>query len=213
MKAKFIRLGCLVALTIFALSTVGQTKSSTQKKKSSTTKEIPPPPPPKKTEEAPEEVKIGTIDDEKLEGPQKPTINFDTTAVVQDAFTADILRLMKLTGAMDIGIQMAKGIEDKKMTEKVPMMKEFYTRFYNELEHGELSRLFINHFVKTYRKHFTQQEINTLIAFYQTDLGKKSISVLPQITQESMEYGRKLGEYYGAKIMYELMLEEQKKSN
>ena len=212
MKTNFIRLGCFLVLTIFALSTAGQTKSNTQKKKSATTtKEIPPPPPPKKTES--EDVRIGTIDDQKPQAPEKPIMNFDTTSVVQDAFTADILRLMKLTGAMDIGIMMAKGIEDKKTTEKVPMMKEFYTRFYNELEHGDVNRLLINQFVKTYRKYFTQEEVNSLIAFYQTDVGKKAIRVLPQITQESMEYGRKVGEYYGQKIMYELMAEEQKKSN
>jgi uncharacterized protein len=214
MKAKFIRLGCFLVLIIFTLSTQSQTKSTQKKKSTSSSKEVPPPPPPppSKTGES-EDVKIGTIDDQKSQAPEKPVINFDTTTVVQDSFTADIMKLMKVTGAMDIGIMMAKGIEDKKSTEKVPMMKEFYNRFYNELEHGEVNRLLINYFVKVYRKHFTQQEINSLIAFYQTDLGKKAISVLPQITQEAMVYGQRVGEYFGQKIMYEIMLEEQKKSN
>lgn len=215
MKAKFIRLGCFLVLIIFALSTQSQTKSTQKKKSTSSTKEVPPPPPPppsKKNGEAPPEVEKLEMSADEQEI-KKPVMNFDTTTVVQDAFTADIMRLMKVTGAMDIGIMMAKGIEDKKTTEKVPMMKEFYNRFYNELEHGDVNRLLINYFVKVYRKHFTQQEINSLIAFYQTDLGKKAISVLPQITQEAMVYGQKVGEYYGQKIMYELMLEEQKKSN
>jgi hypothetical protein len=120
---------------------------------------------------------------------------------------------MKTTGAMNIGILMAKGIEDQRQTEKSPMMKEFYNRLYNELEHGAVYRHLVNYFVKTYRKYFTQDEINKLIAFYETDLGKKAIRILPQLTQEAMDYGRKVGEYYGQKIMYELMLESEKKSN
>jgi hypothetical protein len=179
-----------------------QSKAGTEKKKSASSDKVVPPPPPK---EPPPGVEPGPL--------EKPVMNFDTTHAVQDAFTADILRLMKLTGSLDIGIMMAKGIEDKKMTEEVPMMKEFYNRFYDELQHGAVNRHLINYFVKTYRKHFTQEEINSLIAFYETDLGKKAIKILPQLLQEAMEYGGKLGEYYGEKIMYELMLEQNKKSN
>ena len=126
-------------------------------------------------------------------------MRFDTTHAVQDSFTADILRLMKLTGALDIGIMMAKGLEDKKLSEQSPLMKEFYTRLYDEMEHGAVNRHLINYFVKTYRKYFTQEEINSLIAFYETDLGKKAIKVLPQLMQEAMNFGSTVGEYYWTK--------------
>ncbi len=215
MKSLLNRLTCFSVLLFFVFAVNAQSKSGTGKKKSTSGKEVPPPPP-KKGEE--EEIRIGAnpnekADPENKDAIRKPVMNFDTTQVVQDSFTADILRLMKTTGAMNIGVIMAKGIEDKRVTEANPMMKEFYYRLYNELEHGAVYRHLVNYFVKTYRKYFTQDEINSLIAFYETDLGKKAIQLLPQLTQEAMQYGGKVGAYYGEKIMYELMLEQEKKSN
>ena len=212
MKPLLIRLACFSVFLLFVFAVNGQSKSGTGKKKSTSTKEVPPPPPKKGGETAPEIERLEVEPDN--DAPiRKPVLKFDTTHAVQDSFTADILRLLKLTGALNIGIMMAKGIEDKKLSEQSPMMKEFYNRLYDEMEHGAVNRHLINYFVKTYRKYFTQEEINSLIAFYETDLGKKAIRVLPQLMQEAMSYGGKVGEYYGEKIMYEIMLEQEKKSN
>lgn len=212
MKPLLIRLTCFSVLLFFVFAVNAQSKSGTGKKKSTSTKELPPPPP-KKGEEVPPEIERLEADTNADDVRKEPVMRFDTTHAVQDSFTADILSLMKLTGALDIGIMMAKGLENKKLTEQSPMMKEFYTRLYNEMEHGAVNRHMVNYYVKIYRKYFTQEEINSLIVFYETELGKKTIKVLPQLTQEAMEYGRKLGEYYGEKIMYEVMLEQEKKSN
>jgi len=212
MKPLLTRLTCFLVLFFFVFAVNAQTKSGTAKKKSTSTKEVPPPPP-KKGEEAPPEIERIETDPNDDVAVRKPVMRFDTTNAVQDSFTADILRLMKLTGAMDIGIMMAKGLENKKLTEQSPMMKEFYSRLYDEMEHGAVNRHLVNYYAKTYRKYFTQEEINSLIAFYETDLGKKAIKVMPQLLQEAMDYGGMVGAYYGEKIMYELMLEQEKKSN
>ncbi|MFM7407780.1 MAG: DUF2059 domain-containing protein [Cuspidothrix sp.] len=44
-----------------------------------------------------------------------------------------------------------------------------------------------------YSKYFTNEEIKGIIAFYETPLGKKTLSVLPQISQESTAIGIKYG--------------------
>ena len=44
--------------------------------------------------------------------------------------------------------------------------------------------------VAVYAKHFTQQDIRTLIAFYNTDLGRKLIDQTPLIVQESAIVGQ-----------------------
>ncbi len=38
-----------------------------------------------------------------------------------------------------------------------------------------------------YSKYYTDEELRQVVAFYKTDVGKKTISVLPNITQESAE--------------------------
>jgi hypothetical protein len=50
---------------------------------------------------------------------------------------------------------------------------------------GLLSRL-----EPVYAKYYTREEIQALIAFYQSDVGRKSITVMPAIFQDSMTLGQ-----------------------
>jgi len=43
--------------------------------------------------------------------------------------------------------------------------------------------------IAIYHKYYSNEEIQALLAFYQTPVGKKSIAILPAITQESMALG------------------------
>ncbi len=51
-----------------------------------------------------------------------------------------------------------------------------------------------------YNKHFSNQELEEIIAFNNTALGKKMNKVLPQITQEAMLAGQEFGKSLGPKI-------------
>ncbi len=54
--------------------------------------------------------------------------------------------------------------------------------------------------VTIYHKHFTQREIKDLLVFYQTDLGKKTIRVMPALVREGMEMGQQWGQALGPVI-------------
>jgi hypothetical protein len=43
---------------------------------------------------------------------------------------------------------------------------------------------------KVYEKHFTNKEIEELLVFYQTPVGKKTLVTLPDVMQESMQVGQ-----------------------
>lgn len=45
-----------------------------------------------------------------------------------------------------------------------------------------------------YDRHFSLEELHGMIDFYSTPLGRKTISVLPQLTQESMAAGQAWGQ-------------------
>ncbi len=51
--------------------------------------------------------------------------------------------------------------------------KEFYTALQEELTSGPTGQLLENSMVNLYRNHFTEKEVDDLIAFYKTSAGKK----------------------------------------
>ncbi len=55
-----------------------------------------------------------------------------------------------------------------------------------------------------YHKYFTLNDIKALIAFYKTPVGKKAVTVMPQLTQESMITGQMWGQTLGPIIQERL---------
>lgn len=52
-----------------------------------------------------------------------------------------------------------------------------------------------------YDRNFSEGEIRELTAFYQTELGRKTVTVTPLIIQESMALGKSWGQSAGPKLM------------
>ncbi|MCR9212129.1 MAG: DUF2059 domain-containing protein [Proteobacteria bacterium] len=65
----------------------------------------------------------------------------------------------------------------------------------------------ISDFGKVYAKEFTLEEIQGLIAFYQTDLGQKVITSMPKIMQQGMIIGAKWGREIGLVAMERIQKE------
>jgi hypothetical protein len=51
-----------------------------------------------------------------------------------------------------------------------------------------------------YDKHFTEDDLKAIIAFYESPIGKKMVKETPEIIRESMDVGRIWGEEIGRKI-------------
>jgi hypothetical protein len=56
-------------------------------------------------------------------------------------------------------------------------------------------------------KYYTREDVKQLIVFYESPLGRKLVSVQPQIMAESMAAGATWGEALGAKIDAKLRAE------
>jgi hypothetical protein len=61
--------------------------------------------------------------------------------------------------------------------------------------------------IPLYDKNLSHEEIKGLIQFYRTPLGQKAVSVIPKLTAELQEEGRKWGENLGRQSMIEVMTE------
>jgi len=77
----------------------------------------------------------------------------------------------------------------------------FFEKFQSKLRVEQL----LNLTVPIYAKYFSKEEIEGLTRFYQTPLGQKALSVLPQTVIEMQTESMKLGETLGREAMAEVL--------
>lgn len=110
-------------------------------------------------------------------------------------YRAKIEELLVLTGAKDIGKQMGAGILQQMiagMKQADPTMPErafdLVEEVVNEFIESESDALF-EELIPLYAKYYTEEDLDVLLTFYRTPTGRKVISTMPAILQESMQIG------------------------
>ncbi|WP_442794744.1 DUF2059 domain-containing protein [Pelobium manganitolerans] len=113
-----------------------------------------------------------------------------TTAVLQAQSKSDKIKtLLKLTGSADIRTQVSKQMIAALKTNMKSVPEGFWDAFEQEINAENL----IERIIPIYEKHYSEKDIDGLITFYQSDLGKKVTATLPAIMQESMQIGQTWG--------------------
>lgn len=119
---------------------------------------------------------------------------------------ADIEKLLEMTGATTLGKQMGVAVVGQ-MAQAIRQMRPDIPQQVIDTLPGEVGAVFeanIDSFreqvIPLYHKYFSASEIRGMIAFYSTDLGKKTISVMPSLMAESMAAGQKWGQSLGPQI-------------
>jgi hypothetical protein len=126
---------------------------------------------------------------------------------------ADIQRLLEIAGTKNIMTSMmdsmTKSIRPLLVSSLPPgqyrekLVDLFFDRFQSKADPTQL----LESAVPIYDKHFSHEEIKSLIKFYETPLGQKTISVLPQIATEMHDEGQKWGEQLGREAMQQVLAE------
>lgn len=132
-------------------------------------------------------------------------------ADVDPAMEADILELLKLTGATAnthaIMVKMGSDMREnlRKTLPPSPRRDEildaFFKKFNAKANPDELTRLL----VPLYAKYLTRDDVKSLVQFYQSPAGQHFIHVMPQMMQE----GYMVGSQWGQKIARETIVELQ----
>ena len=208
---KYIKILLLSAsFALFIVEANSQTKPTRSTKKVKTKEELPPEPPPAMEELKEVRIDVDTssrgrrVADESV-GLELPPIDFDTTAVPDDQFSKDVLKLLEVTNAMNMGMQLANALTE----EKDESMKEFYARFLKDIKEGTSRRWMNRMYIRTYRQRFTHEEVKELIRFYETPVGKKLINQTMEMLPGIMQQGKSIGAYQGMKIYMEMMKEKR----
>jgi len=130
------------------------------------------------------------------------------------AFRADILKLLEVTGAAKMGEQMASLMSSQVLEafrQSAPSVPSRAFDIGKEVLDAEFAKAFsgpdslLNLLVPIYARHLTQQEVKGLIAFYETELGRKTIAVMPAVMQESVQAGQEWGVKTAPRLQQVLM--------
>lgn len=108
--------------------------------------------------------------------------------------------LLRVTGAGELGVRMVYQMIDMQRQTLPNVPDEFWQDFVANVEPDDLNRLV----VPVYARHFTVDEMESMIEFYRTPVGQKLVSKLPAITAESMAVGRRWGMELGIQIARKL---------
>lgn len=114
---------------------------------------------------------------------------FSLSATAEPAKQQSVKQLMQLTGAGNLSVQILNQLVTsfKRMAPNQP--QKFWDDFAAQADPDELENMII----PIYQKYLSEKEIQQLIEFYSSPLGKKLVSVQPQIMQESIQVGQEWG--------------------
>ena len=105
-----------------------------------------------------------------------------------------LVEIMDFSGTAKSGAKLAfvqimkqlesQGLPAEAMTEIEQAADEFFAKTFDDPDFpGEIAKVYVNN--------FTSQEIEELLAFYQTPTGKKALSTLPKVMSEGTQVGQK----------------------
>lgn len=119
---------------------------------------------------------------------------------------ADIERLLAMTGALSIGKQMANTFVTS-LAQNLKNARPDIPKDALNLLPAEVAATFDDNIgsfkdeiVPIYHKYFTAAEVKEMIRFYSSDLGQRTIKVMPALMQEAMAAGQRWGQSLGPQI-------------
>jgi uncharacterized protein len=131
----------------------------------------------------------------------------------EQAKQADIRKLLEVTGAGNVAtqtmVQMEKSMKPL-ITNALPpgdyrekLVDLFFDKFHAKMDPTTLADLI----VPIYDKYLSDEDVKALIQLYQTPIGQKLITVLPNVAAESQAAGEKWGQEIGRECMLEVLAE------
>jgi len=112
----------------------------------------------------------------------------------------NIRELLKTLGVVDLCQQVMDQMLTNFSQSYSTVPPEFWTEMKRTMDANELVDLI----VPLYDRYYTNEDIEGLLAFYRSPLGKKVVSTLPEITKESMSVGQEWGKKKALEVQEQL---------
>lgn len=120
------------------------------------------------------------------------TLAFITLPLIgfsQESKNQKLKEFLEVSGAAKMGEQVVSSMIEMFKSSYSDVQNEFWNEFKKEIKSDQLVDLV----TPIYAKHYTEDELNELIAFYKSPIGQKTVNLLPVITEESMAVGQQWG--------------------
>jgi uncharacterized protein len=126
-----------------------------------------------------------------------------TSALAQDSYGLKLKRMMEVAGTQASFQVAIKQMLVMFRQQKTNVPENVWNEFEKEFSQTSLDDL-VTMLVPVYEKHMTESDLDKVIEFYQTPVGKKFAEKTPLIMQESMQvgqsWGMKIGEKFAARM-------------
>lgn len=126
----------------------------------------------------------------------------------QQKYRATVVRMIEAGNSMALYESTVDQLMNYFRQSTTGIPEEFWTGLHEEIG-GISMELLVDMLTPIYAKYLTQEDLEQIIAFYESPAGKKMVSVLPALTTEAMEVGQAWGEAIGEKLMERIQARSQ----
>lgn len=110
-----------------------------------------------------------------------------------------IRELINLMGTPKVAVEMMKS-QVASLKKLMPFPPAAQDDFEKEFLASINIRELVNLIVPIYDRHFSEQDVDGMLAFYRSPVGQRFIKALPQVTAESQKVGEEWGKGLGMKV-------------
>jgi hypothetical protein len=122
---------------------------------------------------------------------------------------ANIIKLMQVTGAGDIGAKVLDQIICS-FRQSIPTVPD---KFWQDVRAGINQDSLIDLCIPIYDQALSDIELKEMIKFFESAIGKKFIDILPHVTEQSMIKGQEWGQEISLRIAQKLEAQGYDKAN
>jgi hypothetical protein len=132
---------------------------------------------------------------------------------IDPAKAADIQRLIDVAGTRKLLTETMTSMQANIRPTLVqalppgPYREKLINLFFERLQTKMSIQQFLDMAVAAYDKYLTDDDVKALIAFYQTPLGQKTLTILPKMAADLQAQGMRIGEEAGRESMQEVLAE------
>jgi hypothetical protein len=116
---------------------------------------------------------------------------------IPPAKEAKIRRVLQLTGSAQLGPQVVNQLLGSFKTAMPQVPAAFWSDFQKEIRPDD----FVNLVIPIYARHYSENDLDGLIAFYSSPLGQKVTREMPAVMSESVVVGQEWGRKLSAQIL------------
>ncbi len=118
-----------------------------------------------------------------------------------DSYALKVEKMLELSGASkNFEVAIETILELQKESYGSILSDEFFDEIEKEIKVVGFEKL-VPEFIPLYKRHLTEEDLDGIITFYESDIGKKLNEKTPLIMQEAMHIGAKWGEEIGEVIL------------